>query len=325
MNLNIPVTSYHWTIFIVLVLGLLILDLWKSFRNPHRIAMKEALLTSLGWVSLAFAFNLWIYFEFGYDAALAFLTGYLLEESLSVDNLFVFLLIFSHFRIPEQAKHSVLFYGILGAIIMRAGLIWGGIKLVATFSWMFYVFGAFLIYSGYKLAFKEDTEIQLEKKWIYRFLSKIFPFTHTYHGSSFFVQRAGKWVGTPLLIVLALVETTDLIFALDSVPAILGITTNPFIVYTSNIFAILGLRSLFFVLEESMQRFYLLHYALALILVLIGVKMLLINIIHIPVIATLCIILLLIGMALYGSYLFPEKSTQKKNSPQRHRDHREQK
>lgn len=298
MPLNIPVTSVHWYIFIGLVLGLLSIDLWRSYKNPHPIKIKEALFTSIFWISLSLLFNLWIYFEFGSEAALAFLTGYLLEESLSVDNLFVFILIFSHFKTPDSSKHTVLFYGILGAILMRAGMIWGGIQLVSHFSWMFYIFGIFLIYSGYKLAFKQETDIKLEEKWIYKFLSKIFPFTPEYSNGNFFIKKNETWYATPLVLVLALIETTDLIFAIDSVPAILGITTNTFIVYTSNIFAVLGLRSLFFVLESSLNRFSFLHYALALILVLLGFKMLLSHIIHIPTSLTLGIIALLIGLSL---------------------------
>lgn len=305
--MNIPVTIYHWIAFIVAIVSLLTIDLWFASKNPHRIKIKEALLTSAGWISLALFFNLWIFFQYGKDPALAFLTGYLLEEALSIDNLFVFLIIFSHFAVPSHIKHKVLFWGILGAVIMRALLILGGIYLVHTFSWMFYIFGAFLIYSGYKLAFKADEETVIEEKWIYKFLSSRFPMTPGYHNGEFFIKKAGKWLMTPLFVVLILIETTDLIFALDSVPAILGITTDPFIVFTSNIFAILGLRSLFFVLEEGMSYVYLLHYALAAILVFIGIKMIIGHFIQIPVILTLGIIVFFILIAVVGSFIYPKK------------------
>ena len=308
MDINIQVTWYHWVIFNGLILCLISADLWNSYRRPHQIKMKEAIWMSIGWISLALLFNLWIYFEFGKEPALAFLTGYLLEESLSVDNLFVFLVIFSHFKVPDHSKHTVLFYGILGAIVMRASLILGGIALIKLFAWLFYVFGIFLIYTGIKLAFKkEENTVRLEESILYKYLSSFIPMTSEYHGSAFVVKKDNQWIGTPLLVVIILLEFTDLIFALDSVPAILGITTNSFIVYTSNIFAILGLRSLFFVLERQMNRFYLLHYALAGILVFIGSKMLLANVIHIPITLTLSIIALFLLLAFVGSIVFPQK------------------
>lgn len=314
--MDVNESLFHWIAFNIAILGLLILDLVYFHYRPHRMSIKEAMLTSLGWISLALAFNAWIYIRFGAEAGLAFLTGYLLEKSLSVDNLFVFLLIFSHFKVPSTVRHTVLFYGILGAILMRAALIAGGIALVHSFSWIFYIFGLFLIYTGIRLAFnKEEQELKHEEHIIYRLLSRLLPMANTYQGDAFVIRQEGKWVGTPLLVVLVLIETTDLIFALDSVPAIFGITTDAFIVYTSNIFAILGLRSLFFVLEDVITRFYLLHYALALILVFIGVKMLLANIFHIPLSATFTVLLLSLGTALLGSFLFPKnaKTPQKKD------------
>ncbi len=239
----LPITLYHWIGFNCIIL--LLLDLWR-FRHPHSIGIKEALLTSAAWISLAIVFNGWIYWTFGTQAALDFLAGYLVEESLSIDNLFVFLLLFSHFKVPETAKHQVLFYGVLGAIVMRALLIWGGISLIHSFEWAFFVFGIFLVITGTRLAFNTEQEEKTEESLIYRWLKKCLPFTDKYHGDSFVVRQKDGLKATPLLAVLILIETTDLIFALDSVPAILGITTEPFIVYTSNIFAILGLRSLFF-------------------------------------------------------------------------------
>lgn len=308
MNL-VDVNITHWIIFNVLILGLLSVDLIYSHHNPHRLSFKEAVWMSVGWISLAAIFNVWIYTQFGKEAGLAFLTGYLLEEALSIDNLFVFLVIFAYFKVPADVKHTVLFYGILGAIVMRAGLIAGGIGLVYLFHWAFYVFGLFLIYTGLKLAFqKEEEEVKHEKTIIYRLLSSFIPMTNKFHKDKFFIWEGNKWVGTSLLMVLVMIETTDLIFALDSVPAILGITTDPFIVYTSNIFAILGLRSLFFVVERVMDRFYLLHYALAVILIFIGVKMLLHDLIHVPLSVTFGVIILSITAALVASLLFPQKN-----------------
>ncbi len=299
---------YHWVIFNLMIIGLLILDLWYFHRDPHAITIKEALLTSVAWISLALLFNLWIYYSFGQEMALNFFTGYLLEKSLSLDNLFIFLLIFSHFKVPKDLKHHVLFYGILGAIVMRATLILGGVVLVNLFHWIFYLFGAFLFFTGLKLFFSKEEEIQYEKTLAYRLLSSYIPLTSTYHGKAFLIKQEGRWTGTPLLVILTLVETTDFLFALDSVPAILAITTDPFIVYTSNIFAILGLRSLFFALEGVMQRFYLFHYALSIILIFIGIKMILVNLVHIPTWITLIFMLVLLIAALIGSLIFPQNS-----------------
>jgi tellurite resistance protein TerC len=307
------ITTSHWIIFNVLIAILLTLDLWYFHRRPHSLGIKEALLTTLGWIALALGFNGWIYYRFGSEPALNFLTGYLLEESLSLDNLFVFLLIFSQFRVPKDLKHRVLFYGILGAVFMRAILIWGGIELIHYFHWIFYVFGAFLIYTGFKLAFTKEKKIQQEKSLVYRLLSTWISMTPHYHGKSFFIKKRGKWVGTPLFLALILIETADLIFALDSIPAILAITTDPFIVYTSNIFAILGLRSLFFCIEGLMERFYLFHYALSLILVFIGFKMLLAGIFPISTLATLGVIINLITASLIVSLLFPKKLKKNKH------------
>ncbi|MDP1881238.1 MAG: TerC/Alx family metal homeostasis membrane protein, partial [Parachlamydiaceae bacterium] len=281
------VTNYHWFTFLSLIAVIITYDLWRFYRSPHIISMREAIYTSIGWIFLAFAFNGWILYRFGYEHALDFFTGYLLEKSLSVDNLFVFLLLFSYFKVPEKAKHQVLFYGVLGAIVMRALLIWGGLALIENFNWMFIVFGVFLIFTGFKLIKKQEKEIILEERFLYRTLKKYIPFTPHFHESFFFIKEKGKWIATPLFILLIMIELTDLIFALDSIPAILGITTEPFIVFTSNIFAILGLRALFFVLEGFMQSFYLLHYALAFILIYIGCKMMLIYWIHIPTWITL--------------------------------------
>lgn len=304
------VTLTHWIVFNVIIGTLLAIDLFRFYRNPHPIGVKEAIIISIGWISLALLFNVWIYYRFGSQHALDFFTGYLIEESLSVDNLFIFLIIFKHFKVPPEAKHQVLFYGVLGAIVMRASLIWAGILLIEKFDWIFIVFGIFLIFTGIHLAIKKEEDQDFEKSFIYRFLKNHMGFT-SYHGSSFMVKKDGQWIATPLLAVLLLIETTDLLFALDSVPAILGITTEPFIVYTSNIFAILGLRSLFFALEGVMQSFYLLHYALAFVLVFIGFKMIFSSVFHIPTWIALLILLVSLSSAVIGSILFPKKTTPK--------------
>lgn len=291
----------------------MILDLFYFHRNPHAISIKEALITTAGWIGLAMLFNLWIYYSYGATPAIEFLTGYLLEESLSIDNLFIFLVLFAHFKVPPAAKHRVLFYGILGAIVMRALLIWGGLELVQHFRGAFYLFGGFLIFAGIQLSIRKEVETPYEETLMYRFAHYIFPSTTTYHGTAFFIKQAGKWLATPLFTVLVLIEMTDLFFALDSVPAILGITTDPFIVYTSNIFAILGLRSFFFALEGLMTRLSLLNYALSFLLIFIGVKMLISDYYHIPVSVTLGVIVLTISTAIIGSLWIARKEKKKIN------------
>lgn len=303
-----PVTMFHWIAFNLLIFIILAIDLWRFYRHPHSISLREALWTSGGWILLALAFNGWIYLQFGSGPGLDFLTGYLLEKSLSVDNLFIFLLIFSHFKVPETAKHQVLFYGVLGAVVMRALLIWLGITLVTHFAWIFPLFGIFLIIVGFRLVFKKEDEKEIEQSFTYRWLQRHLPVTPQYVGSSFIVSQNGRWMATPLLVVLILIEITDLIFALDSVPAILGITTEPFIVYTSNIFAILGLRSLFFALEKMMKSFHLLHYALAFILVFIGFKMIISDFLHIPTWITLLILISALSIAVGASLLWPQST-----------------
>lgn len=308
--MELTVHYYHWIGFSVLIFALISLDLWHFNRHPHKIGMKEAIFTTIGWIAISLLFNLWIFFQFGKEPAILFFTGYLLEKSLSIDNIFLIILIFSHFKPPPETKHEVLFYGVLGAIIMRALLILGGIALVKYFSWTFYIFGAFLIYTGFKLFFqKEEKQIIVEENIAYRLLSKYIPMVHTYHNGFFLIKKDGTYYGTPLLVVLVLIEFTDLLFAIDSVPAILGITTDPFLVFTSNIFAILGLRSLFFVLEDAMEKFDLLHYSLSFILVFIGFKMLVGHWIPIPSSLTIGIVLFFLLIALIGSFIFPKKKS----------------
>lgn len=311
-SLEIPLE--YWIAFVTIMALLIGYELWRFRKNPHPIRVKEALLTSAGWIGLALGFNLWIYYAYGLEPGLNFFTGYLVEKSLSIDNLFIFLIIFSHFRVPNKAKHQVLFYGVLGAILMRALLIWAGITLVNRFDWIFIIFGLFLIYTAFHLLKEEKDEVEgeIEHNFLYRWLRNHLPLTEGYREEAFIICEHGKRLFTPLFLVLIMIELTDLIFALDSVPAILGITTDPFIVFTSNILAILGLRSLYFALERLMNHFYLLHYALAFILFFIGSKMILGNIIHIPIFITLGVIVGALGTAIIGSFMWPKESIKKK-------------
>jgi tellurite resistance protein TerC len=260
-------------------------------------------LTS-GWITLALLFNLAIYYTRGPEDAIKFFTGYLIEYSLSVDNLFVFLLIFSYFKVPRQYVHKVLFWGILSAIVLRMLFILFGIALIDNFSWMIYVFGALLIYTAFKLILTGQEEGDLEANLVVRFFKKICPVTHSYDNGHFFTQVDNRKVATPLFLALLVVNTIDVVFAIDSIPAILGITTDIVLVYTSNIFAVLGLRSLYFALEGMMRLFTYLHYALAIILAFIGIKMLISGIYHIPIGVTLGFIFITLGTSIALSLVF---------------------
>ena len=271
-----------WVGFNLFVLMMLAIDLSVFHRKAHEVKFKEALIWSIVWIALALLFNLGIYFWRGPQTALEFLTGYLIEKSLSVDNLFIFLLIFSYFRVPALYQHKVLFWGILGALVMRAIFIAAGVTLIQKFHWLIYIFGGFLILTGIKMALEKEKEIHPERNPVLRLFRRFMPITSDYEGDKFLVKREGRYFATPLFITLLIVETTDLIFAVDSIPAILAITLDPFIVYTSNVFAILGLRSLYFALAGIMQLFHYLHYGLSAILVFVGVKMLLADIYKIP-------------------------------------------
>ncbi|MCX8011732.1 MAG: TerC family protein [Desulfobacterota bacterium] len=293
-------TEVLWGGFIIFVLGMLALDLGVFHRNAHVVSLREALIWCATWVSLALIFNLGILFFRGGETALTFFTGYLIEYSLSVDNIFVFLLIFRYFRVPTLYQHKVLFWGILGALIMRAIFIFMGITLIQRFHWMVLVFGIFLVVSGIKMAFQKDKEIHPEKNLVLRLFRKIMPVTGNYEEDKFFLKKEKTLFATPLFIVLLVVETTDVVFALDSVPAVLAITRDPFIVYTSNVFAILGLRALFFALAGIMRLFHYLHYGLSVILVFVGIKMIIADFYPIPTVISLGVIgsILFISIAL---------------------------
>lgn len=301
-----------WILFNAFILAMLALDLIVFNRKAHKITLREASAWSAVWISLALFFNLYIYYSRGSEDAINFLTGYLIEKSLSIDNLFVFLLIFTYFQTPHSSQHKVLFYGVLGAIVMRAIFIWLGIVLVSHFHWIIYIFGAFLMFTGIKLALEKDKKINPESNPILRIFCYFFSVTNEYHDDKFFVLKKGKYFATPLLIVLISIETTDIIFAVDSVPAVLAITFDPFIVYTSNIFAILGLRSLYFVLSHMMQLFHHLHYAISFILVFVGVKMLTSDLYKINNFYALGIIFGALAISIIASIMFPLNKPHKK-------------
>ena len=297
---------WFWVGFIAFVLAMLALDLGVFHRRAHEVKPREATIWVIVWVSLAllFAAGLW-YLESG-ATALTFLTGYVIEESLSVDNLFVMVVIFEYFAVPAVCQHRVLFYGILGAMIMRGLFIGAGAFLLARFEWILYVFGAMLLVTGIRMMFKHDEEFDGDNNPIVRVVRRLVPMTSTYHGKHFFTTENGRRLATPLLLVLVLVEFTDLIFAVDSIPAIFGITREPFIVFTSNIFAILGLRSMYFLLVAVVEKFYLLKYGLAVILSFIGVKMLGEEWFHVPILLSLAVVVSLLVLSVVLSLLWPE-------------------
>lgn len=295
-----------WVGFNVFVLLMLALDLGVFHRKAHVVKTKEALLWSAVWIALALLFNLGIYFWQGQKVALEFLTGYLIEKSLSVDNIFVFIMIFAYFGVPALYQHKVLFWGILGALVMRAIFIASGVALIERFHWIIYVFGAFLILTGVKMAWQKDKEIHPEKNPVLRLFRRLMPVTDRYHSGAFFVKQAGRSFATPLFVVLLLVETTDLIFAVDSIPAILAITLDPFIVYTSNVFAILGLRSLYFALAGIMPLFHHLNYGLAAILAFVGAKMMLVDFFKIPIGISLSVVAAILLASVVASLIWPK-------------------
>jgi len=304
-----PESIWKWVFFNAFVLGMLALDLGVFHRRPREMKVGEALGWSAMWITLALSFNLGLYVWLGPRPALEFLTGYLIEKSLSVDNLFVFLLLFSYFRVDGQYQHEVLFWGIIGALVMRALFIALGVTLIHRFAWIIYVFGAVLIYSGIRMAFEKKKQIRPEKNPVLKLFRRLMPVTEDYEGGNFFVRRERRRFATPLLTVLLLVETTDLIFATDSIPAVLAITTDPFIVYTSNVFAILGLRALYFALAGAMDRFHHLHYGLALILAFVGTKMILTAWdIRIPTHIALFVIVTILALSVVASLIWPKAS-----------------
>ena len=297
---------WFWVGFVAFVLAMLALDLGVFHRKAHVVRPKEAGAWVTAWITLSLLFAAGLWMLDSSATALTYLTGYVIELSLSVDNLFVMVVIFNYFRVPAQSLHRVLFYGILGALIMRGIFIGLGAFLLAQFHWILYVFGAMLVITGVRMMFKQDEEFDGDNNRIVKMVRRRVPMTMSYHESKFFVMENGVKLATPLFLVLILIEFTDLIFAVDSIPAIFGITRDPFIVFTSNIFAILGLRSMFFLLAAVVERFYLLKYGLAIILTFIGVKMLIESKIHIPITWSLAVVLGTLVLSVIASLIWPQ-------------------
>jgi tellurite resistance protein TerC len=297
---------YFWIGFNLFVLAMLALDLGLLNKRAHTVHFREALGWSAMWVALAAAFAVIVYFWHGRPATLEFVTGYVIELSLSVDNLFVFLVIFRYFRVPAEYQHEVLFWGIIGALVMRGIFIAAGVGLMTRFHWIVYVFGAMLIYSGIKLLRQGDAEIHPENNPVLKLFRRLIPVTKDYEGDKFFVRKH-RLYATPLLAVLVVVETTDLLFAVDSIPAILAITRDAFIVYTSNVFAILGLRSMYFALAGLMDIFHYLHYGLSIVLIFVGIKMIGSNLFKIPTAIALAVVILVLASSVLASVMFPKK------------------
>jgi tellurite resistance protein TerC len=294
-----------WIGFSLFILFMLGLDLGLFNRKAHTITYREATIWSVVWICLASIFAAIVFWFQGPQRGLEFVTGYLIELSLSVDNLFVFLLIFSYFKVPSRYQHRVLFWGVMGALVMRLTMIFVGAALIRQFGWIIYIFGAFLVYTGIRMFRQEDTDIQPEENIVVRLVTRYIPLTHNYEGEHFFTRLDGKLTGTLLLLVLVIVEVTDLVFAVDSIPAIFAITTNTFIVYTSNVFAILGLRSMYFLLAGVVEKFHYLKMGLAIVLTFIGTKMLVVAVgIHIPIWISLVFVAVVLLSSVAASLLW---------------------
>ena len=290
-----------WGSFSLFVLGMLALDLGVFHRKSHAVSVKEALTWTAVWIALSMLFNLFVYYYFGKDKALEFFTAYLVEKSLSIDNIFVMIMIFSYFSVPDAYQHKVLFWGILGALVMRVIFIFAGIELIHKFHWLIYLFGGFLVFTGIRMVVGDDKPVNLEQNPLVKLVRRVFPVTGSFEGDKFFVKRDLKTWTTPLFLVVVLIEGTDLIFAVDSIPAIIAISEDPFIVYTSNVFAILGLRSLYFALAGIEKYFTYLKYGLATILVFVGIKMCIVDFYKIPVEISLIVISFLLAISMIAS------------------------
>lgn len=294
------VPLWAWAAVLAVILAMLAVDL-LAHRTAHVVSVKEAAVWSAIWVSLGLGFGGVVWWAYGARAGGEYYAGYLIEKSLAVDNVFVFALIFSYFAVPREYQHRVLFYGVLGALVFRAIFIAGGAVLINNFAWILYLFGAFLVFTGAKMFTHRNDEMDPSRNPILRLVRKRVPSTDEYHGQKFWVKKAGKWVATPLFTVLVLVETTDIIFAVDSIPAIFAVTQDPFLVFTSNAFAILGLRAMYFLLADLIDRFIYLKAGLAAILVFVGIKMLLLDVYKVPIWLSLTVIATLITVAVVAS------------------------
>jgi tellurite resistance protein TerC len=306
--------AHFWLIFLVTMIVALVIDLGVFHRKSHTVGLKEALLESVAWISVSLLFNVWIYFSQGPQAGLEFLTGYLVEKSLSVDNIFVFLIIFQSFRIPAKSQHKVLFYGVVGALVMRAFFVIAGVELLQYFHSVIYIFGAILLLTGLRMFFPSRQTANVDRNWLVRAARRFIPFVEDHENTSFLVKQNGKWNATPLFMALIAVEAMDIIFAVDSVPAVLAITRNTFIVYSSNAFAILGLRALYFALADILPRFRFLHQGLAVILFFVGGKMVLSEWVPISSGLSLAIIGGILAATVAASLLFPG-TTEQPNKP----------
>jgi tellurite resistance protein TerC len=296
-----------WISFFVIIIFLLVIDLFILHKKDKEITVKRALIESAGWIMIALSFNVVIYFTLGTGKALEYLTAYLIEKSLSVDNLFVFIIIFGYYAVPKTMQHRILFWGIIGTIVMRIAFIYFGIQLIERFDFVIYFLGLFLVFAGLKLLFGKESKVEPQKNVIINFIRRFIPVFKNFYGNKFFVRRKWKIYATPLFIVLVVIETTDLIFAMDSVPAILGISRDPFIVFTSNIFAILGLRSLYFALAGIMSLFHLLRFGLGLILVFIGTKIFIEDFLPIDIFWSLGVVLfILLGSMVLSVVIKPK-------------------
>jgi tellurite resistance protein TerC len=303
-------TPLFWALFIAVILFLLSLDLGVFHRHAHAVKVKEATIWSIVWIILSCCFGIWVYREFGKQYGLEFFTGYLIEYALSVDNVFVFIIIFGYFAVPSRLHHRVLFWGILSALIMRATFIFAGAALISAFHWVIYIFGAFLVLTGIKILRQGDAEVEPERNPAVKLFRRIVPMTSGYESGKFFLRQAGKTFATPLALVLVTVEATDLVFATDSIPAIFGVTKDPFIVYTSNVCAILGLRSMYFLLSAVIRRFAYLGTGLGIVLMFIGLKMLASSVYIIPIGWSLSIVAAILVGSIFVSMLFPKSETE---------------
>jgi tellurite resistance protein TerC len=298
-------TPLQWGVFFLLILGLLALDLGVFNRREHRIGLREASFWSVVWTVIGLLFNLWIAARFGRQTGLEYLTAYVIERALSFDNIFVFVILFNYFAVPAEQQHRVLFWGILGALLSRGLFIGVGTALLSRFEWLIFVFGAFLVYTGFKMLRGEEPEVHPEKNPVVRLFQRFVPLTASYHGRRFLVRTRGRVEATPLLLVLVVIEATDVLFAVDSIPAVFGVTRNAFIIFTSNIFAILGLRALYFLLAALMVKFRFLGYGVGLVLVLVGCKMLGHRLLDVPAGVSLAVVLGVLALSILASLLRP--------------------